>query len=164
MTPQPGGCLCGALRYEVGGKPQRVNICHCRFCQASTGSGHAVMAVIARPDFAVTTGTPKVFTLPSAGSGQAIHVNFCETCGTQTHLGFARFSEIIGVRAGTFDDPDWFEVSPRTTRIIFLAEARDGAMIPPGFPTFERHVVAPDGASIPPRIFDEAVQLVREEP
>ncbi len=33
-----GGCLCGALRYEVVGKPFDADYCHCRMCQKHTGS------------------------------------------------------------------------------------------------------------------------------
>ena len=33
-----GGCFCGAVRYETVGKPVRVSLCHCRYCQLRTGT------------------------------------------------------------------------------------------------------------------------------
>ena len=36
-----GGCLCGAVRYEVRGEPARFYHCHCRRCRKASGTGHA---------------------------------------------------------------------------------------------------------------------------
>lgn len=33
-----GGCLCGAVRYRVGGAPISSGICHCRSCRRTSGS------------------------------------------------------------------------------------------------------------------------------
>ncbi|WP_443019999.1 GFA family protein [Shewanella sp. KX20019] len=35
---QRGGCLCGAIRYQLTAKPFAADFCHCRQCQQSTGS------------------------------------------------------------------------------------------------------------------------------
>ena len=31
--PQVGGCMCGALRYEVNAAPVMIYNCHCTNCQ-----------------------------------------------------------------------------------------------------------------------------------
>ena len=36
---QTGGCLCGAIRYQVQSVPLRTLACHCTFCQEMTGNG-----------------------------------------------------------------------------------------------------------------------------
>ena len=33
-----GGCLCGAVRYELIGVPERLYACHCKECQRQSGS------------------------------------------------------------------------------------------------------------------------------
>ena len=38
MKTYSGGCLCGQVRYEAEGDPDRVVVCHCRYCQLRTGS------------------------------------------------------------------------------------------------------------------------------
>jgi hypothetical protein len=35
---QQGGCLCGAIRYQLTATPFSADFCHCRQCQKSTGS------------------------------------------------------------------------------------------------------------------------------
>lgn len=33
-----GGCLCGAVRYRVTGKPYHVTHCHCSMCRRASGA------------------------------------------------------------------------------------------------------------------------------
>jgi len=33
-----GGCVCGAIRYHVSGRPSNTMICHCRTCRRVAGS------------------------------------------------------------------------------------------------------------------------------
>ncbi len=40
-----GGCLCGAVRYEVEGPLQDICYCHCGQCQKATGHYYASSAV-----------------------------------------------------------------------------------------------------------------------
>src|SRR5947208_12467352 len=108
MTIHRGGCICGAVQYETRSDPLRVTICHCRFCQRATGSAYMVEPVFDREHFAVTNGNPSVYELCSEGSGKAVQVHFCPTCGTKTHMTFERFPDACGIYAGTFDDPNWF--------------------------------------------------------
>tara|TARA_R100000322_G_scaffold94439_8_gene59156 strand:+ start:63387 stop:63767 length:381 start_codon:yes stop_codon:yes gene_type:complete len=90
--------------------------------------------------FDIISGAPKVWTTRSAGSGMKVHVHFCETCGTKTHLSFERFLDIVGVYAGTFDDPNWFDVIPDASKQIFLEAAQQNAVILPGIPCFNGHM------------------------
>ena len=149
MTPQEGGCLCGALRYAVRAEPSHVTLCHCHFCQRATGGTHMVEPIFDKADFGFVAGKPRLWTTRSEGSGLAVHVHFCETCGTKTHLGFERFPDIVGVYAGTFDDPNWFHVRPEASKQIFLNAAQQNAVILPGIPCFEAHMSRMDGGENP---------------
>jgi hypothetical protein len=71
-----GGCLCGAVRFEVRGEPTKVGICHCMECRKATGAVAMAYADWLKADF-VHTGAVKEF------SGR----NFCPECGTRVfHL------------------------------------------------------------------------------
>jgi hypothetical protein len=40
-----GGCMCGAVRFEVRGTPYRVGLCHCLTCRKQSGSAFSVLAI-----------------------------------------------------------------------------------------------------------------------
>jgi hypothetical protein len=154
MTTHPGGCLCGAVRYETLADPVRVTICHCRFCQRATGSAYMVEPIFRVEDLRVISGTPTVYDLRSAGSGKMVHVHFCQTCGTKIYLTFERFVETCGVYAGTFDNPDWFAINPGCAKHIFLDVARQDTILPAGIDVFVQHAMRNDGTPLEPIVFD----------
>jgi hypothetical protein len=159
MADQQGGCVCGRLRYRAKAAPLRVTICHCRFCQRATGSAYLVEPVFARDDFGIETGEPEVYRHVSEGSGKWVDIHFCARCGTKLFLSFERFDGAVGVYGGTFDDPDWYERSPATTKHIFLSVAMAGTVIPAGINCFEQHAITNDGVALNPRCFDAATAI-----
>jgi len=147
MTRNEGGCLCGAIRYATLAKPVQVTVCHCRFCQKATGSAYMVEPIFLKDDFALMTGSPRTFDQRSAGSGKTVHVHFWGNCGTKLWLSFERFATVVGVYAGTFDDPCWFSISASSTKHIFLGSARSDTVIPAGLPTFVEHAFTNNGVA-----------------
>ncbi len=113
MNPQLGGCLCGEVRYAVNAPTLGVAICTCRFCQKLTGSDYMVEPLFEKTDVQLRSGTPATYDHRSEGSGKRVTVHYCRSCGTALYHHFERFPEQVGVFAGTFDDPTWFERSPR---------------------------------------------------
>ena len=154
MALGQGGCICGAVRYEMLAAPLRVTICHCRFCQRATGSAYMVEPVFRLEDLRITRGSPATYRHRSEGSGKMVFIHFCATCGTKLYLSFERFAEVCGVYAGTFDDPNWFEIGPGNAKHIFLAVARHDTIIPSGINTYQQHATRNDGTPIDPRVFD----------
>lgn len=149
-----GGCLCSAFRFATRGNPLRVTICHCRFCQRATGSAYMVEPIFEKTSLEVTTGTAATFALPSAGSGKQVTIHFCATCGTKLFLAFERFPDIFGVYGGTFDDPNWFARTPKTSRHIFLSSAQAGTVIPAGVKAYPEHTMSNDGTPLSPVMFE----------
>lgn len=92
-----GGCLCGAIRYEVDGPMRPVVACHCDQCRRT--SGHHVAATAARLSDIRLTGAP-VWFASSPGHARG----FCGTCGSNL---FWRdeASDILSIFAGTLDMP-----------------------------------------------------------
>ena len=155
MSFNQGGCLCGAIRYVTRAEPIRVTYCHCRFCQRATGSAYMVEPIFERTSFEIISGVPATYAQASAGSGKRVTIHFCATCGSKLFLDFERFPTIFGVYGGTFDDPNWFARSPKTTRHIFLDSAQTGTVIPAGFSTYRQHAMLNDGSVVAPTVFAE---------
>jgi hypothetical protein len=92
MTDQivrTGGCLCGAVRYEVTGEPYVSGICHCTTCRKLTGSSFSATANWRRDQVRMTGE------VASYESRQ-----FCLTCGSRL---FWLWDEGVEVFLGTLD-------------------------------------------------------------
>jgi len=75
-----GGCLCGAVKYEVAGEAQRFYYCHCSRCRKATGSGHAANLFLQPADLRWLSGQEHVraFRVPEAAR---FTNQFCSICG-----------------------------------------------------------------------------------
>lgn len=92
-----GGCLCGAVRYEVAGPLRPVVFCHCTQCRRSTG--HFMAATAARHrDFRLRAGEELRWYASSESARRA----FCGRCGS-TLFWQAEGRDYISIAAGTLD-------------------------------------------------------------
>jgi hypothetical protein len=95
-----GGCLCGAVRYELSGRlPEDVAHCHCRICQRSCGAAFVTWATVPAASFAYTQGTPGRYR--SSAEAQR---EFCPACGTQ--LVFRADGDDVDITVASLDEPD----------------------------------------------------------
>lgn len=104
---EQGGCLCGAIRFEVrdGARPEHHALCHCRDCQRASGSPSTSWSLFQRDDVTIT-GTPKGYK-----SSEHAERQFCGTCGTGLfYLNQVIFPGQIDIQSATFDNPDAFPV------------------------------------------------------
>lgn len=159
MIKHEGGCLCGSLRYETSGPPDRIVFCHCKFCQRATGTAYLLEAMFARTNFKLIKGKPSQYALTSAGSGKQLVINFCAACGTKLWLDLERVPNDIGLYTGTYDDPNWFERLGSNAKHIFLDSAQKGALIHAGVPVFHEHMTTRDGLPTQPTTFDKPHQV-----
>ena len=72
-----GGCLCGAIRYRLSGKPTNTMICHCQSCRRAAGSPVVAWLTFAAADFQFCKGQPVEFS-----SSPPVRRSFCGSCGT----------------------------------------------------------------------------------
>ena len=74
-----GGCLCGAIRFEIGGRISDVGQCHCSVCRKASGTGCTAVAVTASRSFRWLSGEDRAtrFARPSGWS-----TSFCGVCGS----------------------------------------------------------------------------------
>lgn len=158
-----GGCLCGDVRYKVTAAPLRVTICHCTFCQRFTGSAFLVEPIFRQEQVVLTGALPKTHDHRSDGSQKRVTLNFCGRCGTTLYLDFERFPGFVGVCAGTFDDPNWFDRDPDTCRHIFTRSAQKGVVLPAGVKIYPEHELRLDGTPNKPTVLDHASPVTRQE-
>ncbi|EIT70460.1 GFA family protein [Hydrocarboniphaga effusa] len=105
MTHHAGGCVCGAIRYQLDSEPLFVVKCHCRDCQRSSGTDGAVVMGVASKSFRITTGQPASY--PYTGdSGQAVERFFCSACGAPLYTKAAAAEGLRFVRLVSLDDSD----------------------------------------------------------
>lgn len=154
-----GGCLCGAIRFAVNHAPMWVTVCYCKFCQRATGSDYMVEPIFTVDNFRICQGAPRRYTHVSEGSGQHVYVHFCPDCASKLYVTFERWPDRLGVYAGAFDDPNWFQRAPGNTKHIFTSAAPRGAVLPAGYPLYDEHAATLDGVTLVPEILSEHCEI-----
>ena len=103
--PQPGGCLCGALRYALSAAQLLAYACHCHDCQKRTGAAFTLTLVIHTAALEVT-GSPDI-ARPSLRSGRLVEHSFCPECRVPVFSRNPAAADYMSLRAGTLDDASW---------------------------------------------------------
>lgn len=126
-TRHTGGCLCGAVRYEVRGALRDVVNCHCTMCQRLHGAfGAHSKAKKAAIDIVEDNGLAWYATSDRARRG------FCRACGSNLFWEPVG-QDATGIVAGTLDPPSGL----KTLGHIFTAEKADFHDISDDLPRFE---------------------------
>ena len=105
-----GGCLCGAIRYEIPETSLMEAICHCKNCQKQAGSAFSTLAGIKKSDFKLT-GEPKVYVDTDTDSGASVERFFCSACGSPIYSALPSQPNVIYLKTGTLDDTSEFKPS-----------------------------------------------------
>jgi hypothetical protein len=102
-SPLQGGCLCGAVRYEVSAPLVAARYCHCTHCQRRTGTASSINCLAPRESFRLLSGSEQLRAYkPPTGVPKL----FCVTCGSALFSGEPFSDEQVVIRMGTFDaDP-----------------------------------------------------------
>jgi hypothetical protein len=113
-----GGCACGAIHYECNVDPVLMLNCHCRDCQQASGGAYA--AIVAVPKAAVKMrGEPRYHKIVGK-AGKAVERGFCPTCGSQVTVKLERLPDVLGLQAGSLDDPSIY----RPVMDVFTSSAQ----------------------------------------
>jgi hypothetical protein len=104
--PQVGGCMCGALRYELSAAPVMIYNCHCTNCQKISGSAFNTSVIVTEAAMRFTKGEPaRVEWISDKGTTRC--GLFCSACGTRIVNGGKPSTGVFSLRAGTLDDTSW---------------------------------------------------------
>jgi len=122
-----GGCLCGAVRYQVSGPLRDVVNCHCSMCQKVYGV-YGAHTKARKVNIAIT----KDDGLAWYKTSDVAHRGFCRECGSS--LFWEPFDlDATGIAAGSLDGP----TDLKTMGHIFVGEKSDFYEIGDDLPQFE---------------------------
>lgn len=105
-TSLSGACLCGHVRYTTSATPVFSGNCHCRDCQRASGAAYAPTWLV--PEQAVTVSGAVKYHESRADSGNKVYRGFCPNCGSQLFGRLELMPGMLGIRAGSLDDPSAF--------------------------------------------------------
>jgi hypothetical protein len=127
-----GGCVCGEVRIAVRGRPIVVHGCHCRFCQAASGSAFAVNLMLETAQVAVTAGRTQQISRQAELGAHTRHV--CPNCRTELFGHHPMLGpDIAFVGAGVLDRPGGYAPDVH----CFTRSKYDWVVLPAGVPAFE---------------------------
>jgi hypothetical protein len=107
--PLTGGCLCGAVRFEISEPPVSASYCHCTRCQRRTGTAASAQARIVPGSLRITAGEELLGTFePEDGAPKV----FCTACGSALWSVNPKTGQPGAVRMAAFDEdpgirPSW---------------------------------------------------------
>lgn len=97
-----GGCLCGAIRYEISGDLAAIEVCHCSQCRKAQGGAFATNISVAEAALQILSGRAAIREYESSpGKFRA----FCSHCGSPLFSRRTALPGTVRIRAGTLDGP-----------------------------------------------------------
>jgi hypothetical protein len=129
MTDREGGCLCGAVRYRISGKPNWVAHCHCQSCRKACGSVVLTWAGYPTDKYEFTQGSPR-----RNESSKGTWRGFCGDCGTPLTYESERYAGEVHITVGSLDNPD--DMPPRGH--VFTEDQISWLHIADGLPRFAK--------------------------
>ena len=118
-----GSCLCGAVSFEIAGRPHSLTYCHCSRCRKQAGVFAAVL-MVRREDFRLLTGADDIRRHVPEAPWRHVRA-FCGICGSP--LGEPSDEhELFPIAASALDDdpglrpvlhqnvaskPAWYEIT-----------------------------------------------------
>ena len=128
-----GGCACGAIRYQISGKPLVESDCQCRDCQRKSGTGHGSYLTFPKRTDVKLTGQASHWDIV-ADSGNVKTRAFCPTCGSPVYLTFSAMPEYFTVHAASLDDPGRYK--PQV--VFYGARGYAWDQVDPALPKFDK--------------------------
>ncbi len=109
-----GGCLCGAIRFEARGEPDRVVHCYCGMCRRWSGAAFVTFARFPRASVCFVEGE----VTPHRSSARVVR-GHCAACGGALTFAYDNEPECVWLTAGSLDRAGELEPTGE-----FMAEER----------------------------------------
>jgi len=127
-----GGCLCGAVRFEIHGPIHNIVHCHCSQCRKAQGSAFATNGIVSADDFKILSGADALTAYEST-PGQTKY--FCKTCGSPIMSKTESRPAQIRVRLGTIESDN----EERPIANIFVTSQENREEITGNLPQYEAY-------------------------
>ncbi len=95
-----GGCLCGAVRYEVEGELAPIQLCHCAQCRKAQGGAFGANIPVVATDFRLICGKDILRDFRASPGKRRV---FCIVCGGPVFSQRDDAPQILRLRAGGLD-------------------------------------------------------------
>ncbi len=129
MKKLTGGCLCGAIEFEIKDNFLYAGYCHCSRCRKSSGATGVAVGGLPVEHFKLTKGTDA---LKEYKRSETTVACFCEHCGSRLY-GKKPGTELIHIRYGSLNQsPSCFPQAH-----IHVASKADWYEITDNLPQFE---------------------------
>lgn len=130
MSSVTGGCLCGAVRFEISGPIRHIVHCHCSQCRKAQGSAFATNGIVSKSEFKLLAGADELAGYEST-PGQTKY--FCRTCGSPIMSKTASKPDQVRVRLGSIDS----DIKERPEAHIFAGSRANWEEISGDLPQYD---------------------------
>lgn len=125
-----GGCLCGAIRFEIHGEIRDIVYCHCSRCRKAQGSAFATNGNVASDAFRIVSGEDLISAYESTPGEFKC---FCKVCGSPILSRRQDRPDRVRVRLGTIDS----DIDERPRAHIFATSKANWETICGDLPQYE---------------------------
>ncbi|MEN9314322.1 MAG: hypothetical protein RIS35_715 [Pseudomonadota bacterium] len=130
--PLTGGCLCGAIRYELQAPVEALVACYCSDCRHASGTAASINARVPASGFRIVSGRTRIFG-KAADSGRMLHRHFCGDCGSPIYSQHADGPDLLILKAGSLDRQQGMQLAAN----IWVRSAPPWARVDATVPSFE---------------------------
>lgn len=127
-----GGCLCGAIRFEIHGPIRNIIYCHCSQCRKAQGSAFAANGIVDSAQFHIVEGDA-MLTAYESTAGQFKY--FCKVCGSPILSKRPAVPDQVRVRLGTIES----DIRERPQAHIFTTSKANWETICGDLPQYEEY-------------------------
>jgi len=96
-----GSCLCGDVKFEVDGRLEPIQVCHCQQCRKAHGTPFSTNIPVETAMFRIVKGERSLAQYESSPGTSRM---FCRTCGSPVYSAKEASPGTIYVRAGTLNE------------------------------------------------------------
>ena len=125
-----GGCLCGAVKFEISGPIQKIVQCHCSQCRKVQGNAFATNGFVSASDFNIIAGESE---LTGYDHSDVQTKYFCKHCGSPISSSNKDRPNEVRVRLGNIES----DIIERPEAHIFVASKANWETICGDLPQYD---------------------------